>query len=102
MKTNSKGQKLYPFNAFKNQLNLAKRARYYEDIANDPESPDELAEKAQRLFEFFEDVAFGYPIQYVTGRQLELLRNGVAWAEADRMAKADNALGYGWEKRYNL
>lgn len=102
MRTNSKGQKLYPFSGFKNQLNLAKRARYYEDIAWNPDVSEEVSEKARKLAEFFDSIAFGRPISYVTGQQLELLRSGCAWAEADRMTKADEALGQGWQRRYGL
>ena len=100
MRTNKAGQKLYPYNAIANQLNLQKCCRHYEDklrtyVLGEIALTDAEAQETERLIMFFDDVSFSGRIVYVTGKQLGFLRRACDWADADRAEKAAAAGGRG-------
>ena len=64
MRTNKAGQKLYPYNAIANQLNLQKCCRHYEDkliayVLGEIALTDAEAQETERLIKFFDDVDKG-------------------------------------------
>ena len=100
MRTNSKGQKLYPFNAIKNLHNIQKCCRHEEDklfryCMGELDMTDEEAQHTEDLIKFFDDVSFSGRIIYVTGPQIGFLKECCAWAESDRDSKAAMARNRG-------